>query len=267
MPTMPSVRNRETMGPSSTFRSWLADVCSRLERIVSPPQSVAANLALDEALARSAAIDGRALLRLWWGGEPTVVLGYSERPERVADLSMCRRLGIGVIPRVTGGGAVLQTAGVLNYSLTAPAPQTFDLGAVFALGAHLLVGTLASLGVSASARGTSDVAVGDRKISGNAMARRWGGLLLHGTLLCDLDLELVEACLRHPPREPDYRRGRSHRDFLTSLRTLGVVATPGEVEAAFLDAARELTEHGWTAYLSSPTSESKENELCSAVSC
>ncbi len=267
MPTVPSGRDSQSVGLSAALQSWLGDVCPRLETIVSPPQSVAANLALDEAKARSAALDRRAILRLWWGGPPTVVLGRTETPERAADVAACRRLGVPVISRVTGGGAVLQTSGVLNYSLTAPAPPTYELGAVFALGAHLLAGTLATLGVSASARGTSDVAVGNRKISGSAMARRWGGLLLHGTLLCDLDLELVEACLRHPPREPDYRQGRRHRDFLTSLCALGVVASPGEIEAAFLDAVRELTKGGWTAFQSSSNSESKEGELCSAVSC
>ena len=52
------------------------------------------------------------------------------------------------------------------------------------------------------AQGISDVTVGDRKISGNAQART-GGVLLHGTLLCDADIDLIEACLPHPPREPN----------------------------------------------------------------
>lgn len=266
MPTVSSAHDSQPVGLSAAFQSWLGDVCSRLEMVVSPAQSVADNLASDEALARSSALDRRAVLRLWWGGPPTVVLGRSETPEQAADLIACQRLGVPVISRVTGGGAVLQTPGVLNYSLTAPAPPTYDLGAIFALGIHLVIGTLTRLGVSASACGTSDVAVGDRKISGNAMARRWGGLLLHGTLLADLDLELVEACLRHPPREPAYRRGRRHRDFLTSLRALGVFASPGDIEAAFTDAALDLKDGGWKVLRSSRDSDSREDELCSAVS-
>ena len=93
-------------------------------------------------------------------------------------------------------------------------------------------------------RGISDVVVGDRKISGNAQARRWGGVLLHGTLLRDLDLALVEACLRHPPREPEYRRGRSHRDFLTTLVDQGVLASHAEIQATIAAAALSVAREG-----------------------
>lgn len=216
----------------------------RLELLVSAPRSVAENLAIDEVMTRAAAAERRTVLRLWWGGPPAVVLGRSEKPEQVADLAACRRLGVEVVQRPTGGGTVLQTEGVLNYSLTCPAPPTLDIRGIFSVGARLLVGALDRLGVAAEARGISDVAVGDRKISGNAIAKRWGGLLLHGTLLLDLDLELVESCLRHPPREPDYRRGRGHRDFLTTLRALGLATAHSELEAAVLATARRMAMEG-----------------------
>jgi lipoate-protein ligase A len=40
------------------------------------------------------------------------------------------------------------------------------------------------------------------------------GFLYHGTLLYDFPLELIEACLNTPPRQPDYRAGRSHDEFV-----------------------------------------------------
>ncbi|MHB1414993.1 MAG: lipoate--protein ligase family protein [Chloroflexota bacterium] len=216
------------------------DLFRRLEVVLSPAATVAENLAIDEEMIRAAAPEQRTALRLWWGDAPTVVVGNSEKPEVVADLVACERLGIPVVRRRTGGGTVLQTADVVNYSLTAPAPVGLDVRAAFAIGARVLVGALARLGLRAEMRGISDVVVGDRKISGNAQARRRGGLLVHGTLLVEVDLGLLEACLRHPPREPDYRRGRGHRDFLTSLRREGVPATPAEVEDALIAAAEDL---------------------------
>jgi lipoate-protein ligase A len=42
-------------------------------------------------------------------------------------------------------------------------------------------------------------------------------LLYHGTLLVEFPLELITACLRTPPRQPDYRQGRPHSDFVTNL--------------------------------------------------
>ena len=218
----------------------LARLFAGMEIIVAPASSVAINLAVDEMLVEQAGAEGRTALRLWWGAGPTVVHGNSEKPEVVADLEACARLGVPVIRRRSGGGTVLQTEDVLNYSLTTPLNRNLDVKTAFAIGARLLGEALARLGLAASMRGTSDVAVGERKISGNAQARRRGGLLLHGTLLYDLDLDLVETCLRHPPREPDYRLRRSHRDFLTTIRAEGVEATRREVQEAVVAAALAL---------------------------
>jgi len=86
----------------------------------------------------------------------------------------------------------------------------------------------------------SDVAFGGPKVSGNAQARKWKAMLLHGTLLVDADVELMEAVLQRPRKEPGYRRGRSHRDFIVALAQLGVRAADAEVEAAFVRAAGDL---------------------------
>ena len=234
----PAEEQRESMAESS--RAWVRERLARLEILIAPSASVARNLEIDEEMTRSGGGAGRAGLRLWWGSAPAVVVGNSERPEIVADLAACERLGIPVLRRKTGGGTVLQTPDVLNYSLTAPGARLLDVRIVFELGALLLVRALANLGLHGEMRGTSDVVVGNRKISGNAQARRWGGVLLHGTLLLDLDLDLVETCLR----QPEYRRGRSHRDFLTTLRSEGVAAGPLAVQSAVVAAAWQLSREG-----------------------
>jgi lipoate-protein ligase A len=70
---------------------------------------------------------------------------------------------------------------------------------------------------AACRKGTSDLAVGDRKFSGNSLRCRRDHLLYHGTLLYDFPTELVAACLGTPPRQPDYRAARSHQDFIANL--------------------------------------------------
>ena len=47
--------------------------------------TVAANLAMDDAAARSALATGLRRLRFWWGGPPAVVMGSNERPEQVVN--------------------------------------------------------------------------------------------------------------------------------------------------------------------------------------
>jgi len=61
------------------------------------------NLALDEALARSAWTTGRRLLRFWWGGPAAVVMGSGERLEQIVDAAACATRGVDVIRRCTGG--------------------------------------------------------------------------------------------------------------------------------------------------------------------
>ncbi len=202
--------------------------------------TVAENLAIDDAAARAAWATGLRRLRFWWGGPAAVVMGSSERPEQVVDAEACLRLGVDVLKRSTGGGSVLQTGDVLNYSLVTPAPASLDLKAGFRPGMDLVCAILDAFGVAGRVEGTSDIAVGDRKISGNAQARRWKALLVHGTLLVDFDYELAAAVLKHPPREPAYRRGRAHLDFLVTLRSLGVKADRAAIERIALEAAQHV---------------------------
>ena len=213
---------------------------SKLEVVCWSASTVAENLALDDALARTARESGRCALRFWWGGPPAVVIGSSERLDQVVDEAVCARLGVEMLKRSTGGGSVLQTSGVLNYALVTPAPARLDLKGAFRLGTDLICAILDAFGLTGTPEGNSDVAVGGRKISGNAQARRWKALLIHGTLIVDFDHALAEAVLKYPPREPEYRRGRSHRDFLVTLRSLGVSGDRPAIERVALAAAQQV---------------------------
>lgn len=200
--------------------------------------TVAQNLEMDDRLCRTVGETGQRLVRFWWGGPPAVVMGFSEQADQVANQSECRRLGVELLKRTTGGGSVLQTCGVFNYSLVMPAPESLNPKNAFSMGTELICSILVRLGLAGTPEGTSDVAIGGRKISGNAQARRRRALLLHGTLLVDFDYELAEKVLRHPSREPEYRRHRSHRDFMITLRELGVQVDKPAIEQIAVTAAR-----------------------------
>ncbi|NLN79080.1 MAG: lipoate--protein ligase family protein [Armatimonadetes bacterium] len=199
--------------------------------------TVKQNLAMDEQFAQLASQTGERTVRFWWGGSPTLVLGCADKPEVALDLEECGRRGIGWVKRITGGGTVLQSSGIFNYSYTAPDPGGLDIKKTFETGARFVIDGLAKLGLDAHYCGISDIAVGDRKISGNAQARKWRSILLHGSVLVEMDFDLLTAVLRHPCREPDYRRSRCHCDFLTTMRNLSVTASLEAIEAAFVESA------------------------------
>jgi len=219
-------------------------MCSHgdLEVIRWSEPTVEMNLAVDEQLARCAGETGRRILRLWWGSKPTVVMGCGDKPDTSLNIDECEKRGIGWVKRVTGGGTVLQTSGVLNYSYTASDPGCLDIRKTFEQGADFVTSGLAQLGIESWHCGISDVAVGDRKISGNAQARKWRSILLHGTVLVDIGFDLMEAVLKHPAKEPDYRQRRDHREFMVTLRELGVTLCAVDIEAAFAQAAVALSQ-------------------------
>jgi lipoate-protein ligase A len=73
--------------------------------------------------------------------------------------------------------------------------------------------------VACAVEGTSDLAAGGVKFSGNAQQRKRTHFLHHGTLLCGFDLARVSKYLGAPERQPDYRGNRPHAEFIANLPT------------------------------------------------
>lgn len=65
--------------------------------------------------------------------------------------------------------------------------------------------------------GLSDLGYEGRKFSGNSLRRKRRYFLYHGTLLYRFPLELISWTLRMPPRQPEWRAGRDHAEFLTNI--------------------------------------------------
>jgi lipoate-protein ligase A len=172
------------------------------------------NLQLDEHLLAA----GSAVLRVWESATQCVVLGRSGRPDRDVHVAACRRAGVQVLRRCSGGGAVLLSPGCLSYSLVIPLaayPAFSDVGYSMSRIADAIT---QALGVpEVRCEGHSDLSIAGRKVSGSAQRRTQTAILHHGTLLYDFDAARVELFLKPPLREPSYRAGRSHRDFLGNL--------------------------------------------------
>ncbi len=182
----------------------------------------AENLALDEALLEEAEHTGRPLetLRLWEPTAPMVVVGRSSRIDVEVHRDECRRRAIPILRRSSGGAAIVTGPGCLMYALVLsyhgrPELRLVDHAHRFVLGR--VASALRPLVPEVTCRGTSDLAVGDLKFSGNSLRCKRDHFLYHGAVLYDFPLELIDQCLAMPPRQPDYRGGRAHRGFVTNL--------------------------------------------------
>jgi len=191
----------------------------------------AENLALDEALldaAEAGEIVG-GVLRLWESPEYCVVLGRSSKVDVEVNLPACRKAGVPVLRRSSGGGTILAGPGCLMVATVLDFETHPHLRAVDRAHRHVLermAKIFAPMLPGISVAGISDLVIQPqpesaasrpRKFSGNALRIKRNHFLYHGTLLYDFDLKRLRQLLGVATRQPDYRDERSHTDFVTNL--------------------------------------------------
>jgi len=208
----------------------------------------AENLACDDALLSwfEARRTEDSLLRIWQAECHFVVLGHSNKLNAEVHRSGCAAAGIPVQRRISGGGAVVQGPGCLNYSLILNT-EVASLRSVSETFHHVLrrhQKVIEKLkGAEVRIEGISDLTIAGRKFSGNAQYRRRVHALVHGTFLLNFDLPLIERCLQMPARQPEYRCHRPHAEFIANLQI-----DAGRVRAGLIetwDANHEFTEVPW----------------------
>jgi lipoate-protein ligase A len=183
-------------------------------------------LADDDLLVLSRA-ENRSFLRISRPPDTTVVIGRGGKPGVELDLAAIETDSIPVYRRRGGGCAVLLDPGNAIVSIVQPTPGVGGITTAFATLSTLLINALAELGVPGVVQsGVSDLSLDGDKIGGSCIYRMRGLLYYTTTLLVSPDLPAVEAYLRHPPREPDYRQGRGHTEFMgeigSKLATTGI---------------------------------------------
>jgi lipoate-protein ligase A len=180
------------------------------------------NLACDEALLRmsEAGFEGE-ILRFWEPQQYFVVLGYSGRIHAAVHLQYCQQNNIPVLRRCSGGGTVVQGPGCANFTLILRIPASGPLRTIPGTNKQIMTFHKDALepviGTTIEVQGSSDLALGSSKFSGNAQRRTARHILFHGTFLLNFDIPFVEKLLPVPSKQPSYRQNRSHKDFLTNV--------------------------------------------------
>ena len=161
-----------------------------------------------------------ALMRVWRFNKPTVVLGRSSKIDEEVDRAWCQDRGLDVLRRCTGGASVVGGPGCLMYSVVVDVPANGGLRNIDAAHDYVMQRVLAAVRrqlPAAERSGICDLTWQGRKFSGNSLRVARHHLLYHGTLLLAADLDLIAKCLAFAPRQPEYRRGRDHRDFICNV--------------------------------------------------
>lgn len=176
-------------------------------------------------------------VRVWTCNQSAVVLGVSRSVSLEVHEQECARRGVAIVRRASGGGTVVVGPGTVQYAFVFPheaGREPPSLGEVRQRCNTAVVRALAEAGVTepVGTDRSGDLHIDDRKVGGLALRRQRDATLLHGTLLVQPDLEMIAAVLRHPLREPEWRRGRPHAEFLRALGAIDREAFARALEQA-----------------------------------
>jgi len=163
------------------------------------------NMAIDEAIL-TARIAGKVpnTLRFYRWQPSTVSVGKNQKPEDEVYLDACKRLGVDVVRRISGGGTVYHDyEGEVTYSVTAKTADlgTADITSVYAAIYEAITDALRLLGIPADfSRGDQkncpNLTVNGKKISGSSQTITRGVVLQHGTVLRSVDLPKMFTLLK-----------------------------------------------------------------------
>ena len=193
------------------------------------------NMAIDEAVFRSCQEKtSPPTIRIYGWTPPAVSLGYFQKAENAVDLEACKRNGVDVVRRLSGGRAVLHHH-ELTYSVICregTPPLGSSVLETYKTISECLISTLKGLGLQVqwvtsrekhtaaqekdktascfSSPSWYEITVEGKKICGSAQKRGDGVLLQHGSLLFDYDPELLAEVLLSRKTE---------EEFLTEIRT------------------------------------------------
>ena len=163
-------------------------------------QSPQVHMALDEVLTDEVAAGRRApTLRVWEWAAPAVVIGRFQSLRNEVDAEAAQRHGIGVVRRISGGGAMfIEPGNTITYSICAPLSMVEGMSfqEAYALMDEWVIVALGELGIQAWYQPLNDIASPMGKIAGAAQAWRGGAVLHHVTMAYDIDAEKMLQVLR-----------------------------------------------------------------------
>ena len=130
-----------------------------------------------------------------WQNRPSVIIGLNQSAYAEVNLPYLREKGIELARRVTGGGAVYHDLQNLNYTITG---RICDLETDYPAYVETMARALRALGVPAEVSGRNDILVEGRKCSGYAKRMSKDRLMIHGTLMYDVDIDTLTQVLAAP---------------------------------------------------------------------
>ena len=170
------------------------------------------NMAFDEYCLESLPIDEPVFFL--WQNRPAVIVGYNQEVNTEVNLDYLKEKGIDLVRRVTGGGAVYHDLENLNYTIVG---RSEALERDYPEYAALMMKALQALGVPATLSGRNDILVEGKKVSGFAKRVCKNRLMVHGTLMYNVDVDVLTHVLNPSTTKLQSKGIASVRSRVTNL--------------------------------------------------
>lgn len=176
--------------------------------------SIFDQLALEETLLRKT---DRNFCILNTGSSPAIVMGISGKVEELIHVNNTKALGHPVIKRFSGGGTVIVDRDTLFVSFICNKKDFSFPGYPERILSWSEEVFKECLSVKGFALRENDFVIEHLKCGGNAQYITKDRWVQHTSFLWDFCPTNME-CLLHPKKTPSYRKGRSHKEFLCTLK-------------------------------------------------
>lgn len=169
------------------------------------------NLALEEYLLKEC----QGEYFLLWQNEPCVVVGKNQNTLAEINQEFVKKNNIKVTRRISGGGAVFQDFGNLNFTFIQDGVNNLFLD--YRKSIIPIIEVLQALGLKVDLTDRNDLQINGKKISGNAQYKYKNRALHHGTLLFDSALGDIGAALT--PEQSKFQ-GRSVKSIKSEISNI-----------------------------------------------
>lgn len=168
-----------------------------------------------------------------WQNAPSVIIGLNQNAYTEVNLPYLEEKGILLARRVTGGGAVYHDLQNLNYTIVG---RSADLEHDYPGYLTVIIDALRSLGVTAELSGRNDILIDGHKVSGYAKRVWKDRLMVHGTLMYDVDLNTLSSVLAVSGDKLEAHGIASVKSRVTNLKKyLPQFTTIADLQAALED--------------------------------
>lgn len=171
------------------------------------------NMAIDEALMET--VGEVPILRIYGWRPAAVSIGYFQSMNEEVNFAKCREIGVDVVRRLTGGGAVLHEFELTYSFISREYPK--NIMESYRWICDAIVMSINRLGFDANFVPLNDIVIAGKKVSGNAQTRRKGVLLQHGTILLGVDVNKMFSVLKVPSEKLRDKIIKDAKERVTSL--------------------------------------------------